>query len=79
MGLLKFTPHGWKDVEALLATLDAQTRNRLDMTGLLQRLLRQNVTIGTIGTDGQWGEIDNPSDLALYERMAKDGELLLEG
>jgi choline kinase len=79
MGLLKFTSHGWKDVEALLATLDAQTRDRLDMTGLLQRLLRRNVAIGTIGTDGQWGEIDNPSDLALYERMAKDGELLLEG
>ena len=79
MGLLKFTPHGWKDVEALLATLDAQTRDRLDMTGLLQRLLRRKVAIGTIGTDGQWGEIDNPSDLALYERMAKDGELLLEG
>jgi L-glutamine-phosphate cytidylyltransferase len=79
MGLLKFTPHGWKDVEALLATLDAQTRDRLDMTGLLQRLLRRHVAIETIGTDGQWGEIDNPSDLALYERMAKDGELLLEG
>lgn len=79
MGLLKFTPHGWRDVEALLATLDAQTRDRLDMTGLLQRLLRQNVAIETIGTDGQWGEIDNPSDLALYECMTKHGELLLEG
>jgi choline kinase len=79
MGLLKFTPHGWRDVEALLATLDEQTRDRLDMTGLLQQLLRRNVAIGTIGTDGQWGEIDNPSDLALYERMAKDGELSLEG
>ena len=40
MGLLKFTPRGWEHVEALLATLDAQTRNRLDMTALLQRLLR---------------------------------------
>jgi choline kinase len=79
MGLLKFTPHGWKDVEALLSTIDAQTRDRLDMTGLLQRLLRQNVVIGTIGADGQWGEIDNPGDLALYERMVKAGELTLEG
>ena len=79
MGLLKFTPHGWRDVEALLATLDAQTRDRLDMTGLLQRLLRDNVAIETIGTDGQWGEIDNPGDLALYECMTKHGELLLEG
>jgi choline kinase len=79
MGLLKFTPQGWKDVEALLSTLDAETRDRLDMTGLLRHLLRRKVTIGTIGTDGQWGEIDNPSDLALYERMARDGELVLEG
>jgi choline kinase len=79
MGLLKFTPRAWKDVEALLATLDALTRDRLDMTGLLQRLLRRNVTINTFGTDGQWGEIDSPGDLALYERMTKDGELMLEG
>ena len=79
MGLLKFTPRAWKDVEALLATLDALTRDRLDMTGLLQRLLRRNVTINTFGTDGQWGEIDSPGDLVLYERMAKDGELMLEG
>jgi len=78
MGLLKFTPNAWSDVETFLATLDAQSRDRLDMTGLLQHLLRCNVAVGTIGTDGQWGEIDNPNDLALYERMAKDGELLLE-
>lgn len=78
MGLLKFTPHSWENVETLLTTLDPQTRDRLDMTGLLRRLLQQGLSIETIGTDGQWGEIDNPSDLALYERMAKDGELLLE-
>jgi choline kinase len=79
MGLLKFTPRAWRDIETLLAALDTQTRDRLDMTGLLQPLLRRDVTIGTFGTDGQWGEIDNPSDLALYERMAEDGELMLEG
>jgi L-glutamine-phosphate cytidylyltransferase len=79
MGLLKFTPQGWKDVEALLGTLDTETRDHLDMTGLLRHLLRRNVRIGTIGTDGQWGEIDNPNDLALYERMAREGELVLEG
>jgi L-glutamine-phosphate cytidylyltransferase len=79
MGLLKFTPRAWRDVEALLATLEAPTRDRLDMTGLLQRLLRRDVVIGTFATDGQWGEVDNPSDLALYERMVKDGKLTLEG
>jgi len=79
MGLLKFNPSAWRSVEALLASFDAQTRDRLDLTSLLQRLLRQGIEIATLGTDGQWGEIDNPGDLALYERMVKDGELLLEG
>ena len=78
MGLLKFTPSAWKHVEALLDTLDSRACDRLDMTGLLKLLIRQGVAIDTVGTDGQWGEIDNPRDLALYERMVKNGELMLD-
>jgi choline kinase len=78
MGLLKFTPKGWSSVEQILGTVGEKIRDRLDMTGLLQRLLQQGVPIRTLATAGQWGEIDNPSDLALYERMAADGELVLE-
>jgi choline kinase len=79
MGLLKFTPPAWAVIEALLGTLDAPTRDRLDMTGLLRRLLAgKNFSIGTFGTDGQWGEIDNPEDVALYQNMLKEGNLSLE-
>jgi choline kinase len=79
IGLLKFTPAAWSAVEALLGTLDAPVRDRLDMTGLLRRLLAQRVLpVGTFGTDGQWGEIDNPEDVLLYEEMVRRGELLLE-
>jgi L-glutamine-phosphate cytidylyltransferase len=79
MGLLKFTPPAWIAVERVLSTLDVPIRDRLDVTGLLRRLLTEKeLTIGTFGTDGQWGEIDNPEDVALYEKMARDGELLLE-
>lgn len=79
MGLLKFTPSGWSSVERLLSTLDAATCDRLDMTGLLGRLLNgKYVSIATFGTDGQWGEIDNPTDLALYRQMLSEGGLLLE-
>jgi L-glutamine-phosphate cytidylyltransferase len=79
MGLLKFTPPAWHAVEALLSSLDALTCDRLDVTGLLRRLLTQNeLPIATFGTDGQWGEIDNPGDVALYEEMVRGGELLLE-
>jgi len=79
MGLLKFTPPAWGAVETLLSTLDALIRDRLDMTGLLRRLLAGNeLLISTLGTDGQWGEIDNPEDVELYQRMIREGELLLD-
>jgi len=79
MGLFKLTPPAWSIVEALLATLDAPVRDKLDVTGLLRRLLAGNeLSIGTFGTDGQWGEIDNPQDVALYESMAREGELQLQ-
>ena len=71
MGLLKFTPPAWSAVEALLGTLDAPIRDRLDMTGLLRRLLAgKELPIDTFATDGQWGEIDNPEDVALYQRWS---------
>jgi len=79
MGLLKFTPAAWQDIETLLGELDPAARDRLDMTGLLHRLLvRKAPQIAMIGTDGQWGEIDNPNDVALYEEMAAAGDLVFE-
>lgn len=79
MGLLKFTPPAWKAVESLLDALDAPIRDLLDMTGLLRRLLAAHaVVINTYGTEGQWGEIDNPGDVALYENMVGIHELVLE-
>jgi hypothetical protein len=79
MGLLKFTPGVWARIETELAAMDPAMRDRLDMTGFLGRLLEAGVPISTLATCGQWGEVDNPSDLALYERMAASGELVLEG
>jgi L-glutamine-phosphate cytidylyltransferase len=79
MGLLKVTPSAWSAVEALLDRLDAATRDLLDMTGLLRRLLaRKALSVNAFGTDGQWGEIDSPEDVALYQYMVREGELNLE-
>ena len=79
MGLLKFTPEAWLAVEALLGSLDAAERDRLDMTGMLRRLIAGNhLPIHTLAIDGHWGEIDKPEDAALYEKMACEGEILLE-
>jgi choline kinase len=79
MGLLKFTPPAWSAVEGLLGVLETPIRDRLDLTGLLRRLLAAHeLPIGALSTDGQWGEIDNPEDVALYQRMVTAGELRLE-
>jgi L-glutamine-phosphate cytidylyltransferase len=79
MGLLKFTPDAWGVVESLLNSLDPAIRDRLDMTGLLSRLLAgKHLSINTFATEGNWGEIDNPEDAALYQTMIREGGLLLE-
>jgi choline kinase len=78
MGLLKFTPQAWRAVEAVLAAVDAKTRDAMDMTTLLGRLLDSGFPIKTVGITGQWGEIDSSSDLQLYEKMIQEGELCVE-
>jgi L-glutamine-phosphate cytidylyltransferase len=78
MGLLKFTPQAWRAVEAVLAAVDAKTRDAMDMTTLLRALLDSGFPIGTVGIAGQWGEIDSSGDLELYEKMIREGELCLE-
>jgi choline kinase len=79
MGLLKFTPSSWKAIEEILASLDPPVRDKLDMTGLLRRLIAaKTIAIATFGTNSQWGEIDNPGDVELYQDMIRGGELTLE-
>jgi len=79
MGLLKFTPPAWRAVSELLNGLDPAARDALDITGLLRRLLQCDYPVETLATAGNWGEIDSPADLALYEQMARDGDLALNG
>lgn len=79
MGLLKFTPAAWNAVTQELDALAPAARDRIDMTSLLRRLLaRPGFAIATLATDGQWGEVDSPSDVAVYEAMVTAGELVLE-
>lgn len=72
MGLLRFTPTGWAAVEALLAALPAAESDRLDMTSLLRRLISAGTPITAVPVSGRWCEVDNESDLDLYEeRLAR--------
>lgn len=71
MGLLKFTPRGWRQVEGAVAALSSNAADCLDMTGLLRRLLRGGGVIGTVPTREPWGEVDTPGDLALYHALLR--------
>ncbi|MDR3527153.1 MAG: phosphocholine cytidylyltransferase family protein [Rhizomicrobium sp.] len=77
MGLVKFSPAGWKKALAAIASLPAHEQDRLDMTSLLARLIAKDVAIATVAKIGPWGECDNESDLAVYERWLAQGVLTL--
>ncbi|AZE20247.1 Putative sugar nucleotidyltransferase [Pseudomonas chlororaphis subsp. aureofaciens] len=74
MGLLKFTPEGWSQVRALLSGMSDPQIDKLDMTSLLRALLQAGTAIATVAIRGGWVEVDNQSDIALYEqRIAQPG------
>lgn len=73
MGLFKFTPASWQTARALLAKLPAERQAKLSVTPLLQEMIASGYPIQGIGIDGQWGEMDQEEDLALYERWAAEG------
>lgn len=73
MGLLKFTPAGWASVSRLLASLGGADRDRLDMTGMLRRVIDAGVMVRGVAIEGPWGEVDTETDLALYERDLLQG------
>ncbi len=69
MGLLLFRPHGWQKIRDLLSGYSAIEIDQLDMTTLLSRLLAAGVTIATVPVAGRWLEVDDPDDLAFYEKQ----------
>ena len=68
MGLLKFSPVGWKQVEMYRADLPAMMQDNMHMTGTLNAMIQQNnIKVRVFPYAGRWGEIDSPEDLACYE------------
>jgi choline kinase len=68
MGLLRFTPEGWAEVEAVRVSLPDAARDALHMTGALQHVIgRGRVAVRAVPYVGPWGEVDSEEDLRLYE------------
>ncbi len=74
LGLLRFTPEslGWVREVTENDEVDAA---RLDVTSLLNRMIANGHAIFGVKTEGNWCEIDTPSDLKVAEIMLAEGSL----
>lgn len=67
MGLLRFTPSAWQAVLDLRVALPPAERDRMHMTGTLQRVIESGVVpVHGIPYVGEWGEVDSAEDLQAY-------------
>lgn len=67
MGLLRFTPEGWREVVKIRSSLPLALRDHIHMTGALQKIIEANgVAIKAIPYNGVWGEVDSADDLGAY-------------
>ena len=69
MGLLYFTPNGWKRVLTAIANLAIHQVNQLSLTGLLSLMIGRGEKLGAIPYNGCWGEVDSETDLQLYNNL----------
>jgi choline kinase len=67
MGLLRFTPEGWKEVEHIRSSLPAEQCDRMHMTGTLQKVIEAGrMPVVAVPYCGEWGEVDSAEDIAIY-------------
>jgi choline kinase len=68
MGLLRFTPVGWREVQRIRSSLPQEIQDEMHMTGTLQRVISEDrVPIAALPYVGEWGEVDSAEDLAACE------------
>ncbi len=72
MGLLTFTPTGWRRISKIIKAGLPKPIEKMDMTGLLSYLLLQGMHIRAVPYDEFWLEVDSQSDLGLYESWGKE-------
>lgn len=67
MGLLSFTPKGWKEIAQVTSNLDREQFETLQMTDAIQlAITKGQLKVAALPYAGSWGEVDSPEDLALY-------------
>jgi len=78
MGLLRFTPAGWARVERYLNGFRDEDIDRMDMTKLLNGLVKSGIAVKGVCIDQPWYEVDSEHDLAVYQAISP-GKLFAKG
>jgi L-glutamine-phosphate cytidylyltransferase len=68
-GLFKLTGAGWATLSRLVDQLPHDQRRVIDVTSLLSLAITNGVIVETVPLLGIWGEVDQPSDIILYQRL----------
>lgn len=68
MGILKFTPNGWEQVKNVLKLPCEKPVEKLDMTTLLNNMIKNGIDVFTIPYSGLWLECDDEHDIEVYEK-----------
>lgn len=69
MGLIRFTPESWGWVEETIKEPLPKPVAKLDMTTLLEGMVRRGCAVQTISTGDLWLECDSEADILAYERL----------
>jgi len=71
MGLLKLTSKGWNQMFNLFKTFAKEKQDRLDMTSMINELLKIGINVNVVFVNGGWCESDSYSDIEVYEKQIK--------
>ena len=64
MGLLRFTPEGWAELQRIRSGLTSEQCDKMHMTGTLQKVIEaRRIAITAVPYNGKWGEVDSAEDL----------------
>ena len=67
MGLLRITPHSWRQIVKAISQFPKRQRENLDMTSTLQHLIKsEKASVLGVPYESEWGEIDSQEDLEKF-------------
>lgn len=75
MGLIKLTELGWKMMKKEYDSLSNNQQDKIDMTTMINHLLKKNIEVNIEFVRGGWCESDTFSDIEAYEnKLKKDND-----